>query len=734
MHQKTSQCFLTRVLTRIIPIAYEQSDAGVGVDTELLWTNRNDVSNFPGTQLAAAIIDLLFTSGFTVPQSTVGESPYVRYTIWENGIGQSLSTGSSAEHISRRLEVMRLLLVFLSKAMYIPPAKLMSARNPALAHVGYNSNQRLVLTILCSFINMGLKEIPQGWGVNYRNSPAANVLETLSITTLQTLLVILSYDESNSIRNQKRPDTTDTGVSLSGSEPIISDKGKEADLSHLKSDKPQQIVSSINKGHQNLFRVFISKLHRNQEFEYLIANILRILDTTMKRNLSILSSIPIKAKTGDIVSETVMLLWCLMKYNNRLRAYIIDHNSTLRLYTILVYFMLENKDNPVRIDMLRMTTQVIHYMLESHEFATRLAQPFEQSVLPTTMRIPETAVNHGDLLVSAVYSIMMNSKTTPPQICFMLLGIIRNSGPYLTQLSRTSSRQIMRLFEIISSPPFIIDSQIHVQWLICLTEALDYVVHYRSMDNPHLIYEISKSRDMLQRLSNFNLEEAKSALAALKKNKSEIMAQKASSDHQSSNSGFLGYLSFYKKALYSSGAKSNSSASPTTVSSDRDDGPKKPTFQPTQEWVYSWLPDLPLEPLLLITEKLEPHINAIAERIEAEIASRPSIVESEQGASKPQPNTDKERMSNGQSQYMDPIVEREVTQGVVDWLGSNTAAKEFPDLESTKPKIRPRIIGSTPSMEAWYQSFLLGRIYSCDSVRFGIWKKSHCRLFVVRQR
>ena len=50
---------------------------------------------------------------------------------------------------------------------------------------------------------------------------------------------------------------------------------------------------------------------------------------------------------------------------------------------VMIFLLL----NLARADMIRMITQVIHYMLESHQFATRLAQPFEQSVLPTAMRI-----------------------------------------------------------------------------------------------------------------------------------------------------------------------------------------------------------------------------------------------------------------------------------------------------------------------------------------------------------
>ncbi|KAJ2841347.1 hypothetical protein GGI22_007928, partial [Coemansia erecta] len=91
-----------RVLTRLVPFVFESGPDGSNLEDIVLWTPRprpgSGADYVLGRQLVSAVVDLLFTSGFTVPAATVGEDAVVRYTIWENGIGQTSSLGSSKEH------------------------------------------------------------------------------------------------------------------------------------------------------------------------------------------------------------------------------------------------------------------------------------------------------------------------------------------------------------------------------------------------------------------------------------------------------------------------------------------------------------------------------------------------------------------------------------------------------------------------------------------------------------
>ncbi|KAJ2481247.1 hypothetical protein EV174_003527, partial [Coemansia sp. RSA 2320] len=464
-----------RILTRLVPFAYEACPDGSTVEDILLWTPRprpgSGADYILGKQLVSAVIDLLFTSGFTVPPATVGEDAVVRYAIWENGIGQTSSLGSSKDHVSNRIEVLRLALVLASKTMYVPPARAISIPNRALHAMAYNSNKRMVLGLLCSLMNTSLKDRTQGWAIPYRNSAVMDPNDSLSLLSMQLLFVLLEYQAPQHSGGQAAVAECDT-----------------ADAEASDSTPSMVLVTGAETGAQNLFRVFTAKLHRTREFDYLIGGIIRLLEEAMRANLSILASVTKQPTRNAMPQEATILLWMLLEANAPFKDYIVDHNSSLKLFSILLYFMLNSYDDPAQAGMVRTISHILHYLSEDSRLATRLMQPFDQSILPSTMRIVDSCLTHADFMINTVFTLLSSSRPHLVPVYSSLLLLMRNVSPYLTQVSQVTADKLVSLFDIISSPAFIISEPYHVRWLIYLIEVFDYVVHYRASDNPRLLY------------------------------------------------------------------------------------------------------------------------------------------------------------------------------------------------------------------------------------------------------
>jgi hypothetical protein len=64
------------------------------------------------------LIDLLFFSEFTLPKVAAGKSK-VSYAIWQSGVGCNTPISSTKEFESNRTEILRLLLTFAGKSMYM---------------------------------------------------------------------------------------------------------------------------------------------------------------------------------------------------------------------------------------------------------------------------------------------------------------------------------------------------------------------------------------------------------------------------------------------------------------------------------------------------------------------------------------------------------------------------------------------------------------------------------------
>ncbi|KAJ1842928.1 hypothetical protein LPJ57_009890, partial [Coemansia sp. RSA 486] len=436
----------------------------------------------------------------------------VRYTIWENGIGQTSSLGSSKEHVANRVEVLRLLLVMCSRTMYIPAARSTTLPNRALHAIAYNSNKRMILCLLCSLINTSLRDRAQGWAIPYRGTAAMDPNDELSLLSMQTLFILLDYQMPAS------------KATSSGESDDVA--GSPHDPESDANTPSMVLVTGTSTGSQNLFRVFIAKLHRTQEFDYLFTNIMRLLDETMRANLSILASVTKNPTKHVMPQEAAILLWVLLENNSPFKDYLVDHNSSLKLFSVLLYFMLNGYSDPAQAGMVRTISHILHYLSEDSRFATRLMQPFDQSILPSTMRIVDASITHADFMINTVFTLLSASRPYLVPVYSNLLLLVRNVSPYLTQISQTTADKLVSLFDIISSPAFIISEPYHVRWLIYLIEVFDYVVHYRAVDNPRLMYSMVKARSYFTRLRSFDIDKAKAELALIREKKSKSEANR----------------------------------------------------------------------------------------------------------------------------------------------------------------------------------------------------------------
>lgn len=125
-----------------------------------------------GHRLFNCIFDLLFCCGFTLPTKFQIDHHKIHYVIWcvlndyclgeshrlcrEKGVGSTIDPGSSHTYDSNRIEVLRLLLVLLSRQIYVPPGSLLTKPSFYSLHLVQKTSRRGVLTLLCSLLNVAM--------------------------------------------------------------------------------------------------------------------------------------------------------------------------------------------------------------------------------------------------------------------------------------------------------------------------------------------------------------------------------------------------------------------------------------------------------------------------------------------------------------------------------------------------------------------------------------------------
>lgn len=204
------------------------------------------------------------------------------------GIGSSTDLPSDQTHLQNRAEVIRLLLVLLSPAVYSP-----NSPNPWLQHLLNISERKIALTLLCSLINTSLDVA----FIESFQISTANAYKRLASLTLSAEAKIAS-------------DLADTLPKVAHQLLDLLLIASDAPSSPTISRTPSLVDTSAAPSRtDNIFRFYTSKIHRQSDYAFLAERILCILSVAPPSGLVGLS-VP-----GWNLTECVVLLWRIVECN-----------------------------------------------------------------------------------------------------------------------------------------------------------------------------------------------------------------------------------------------------------------------------------------------------------------------------------------------------------------------------------------------------------------------------------
>ncbi|RIA98985.1 high-temperature-induced dauer-formation protein [Glomus cerebriforme] len=621
-----------RILTRLIPFIFESEEMS-DWEEKFFWTpqtrrdlqthNTSDIETIEtieaipplGERLLSTIIDLLFLAGFTLPANLATENSRIIYVNWETGVGSTLPIGSSKENDSNKTETLRLLLAFISKSMYMPGATYMGKENKWIKYLVLKTERKVVLALLCSLLNTAVKYNPAGWGVPYNHVVFADSRELLVTMCLQVLLVLLDYRAPS---NRHLPSHVD-----------------------------------------NAFRYYTSKLHRSQDFQFLMDGIYRILNNPMQASNTYL---PGSTKQIQCHQEMMMLCWKFLEINKRFRNYLLDTDRVLDLLIVLLYYAIENKQEPAQLGLVRMCAFILQTLSGDRDFGVKLNKVFENhGSLPGNVRIHAFHGTYADYMISSIYALIATTRGTLHSLYPAYILTITNVSPYLKNLSVVSSTRLVHLFSQFTSPVFLLAEEGNHRLVEYMLEAFNNIIQYQFSDNPHLIYAILRSPKCFENLSEFSLAKGLTEIKAAKEkrkkqvrivttaeqpevknsqdessrplmsdNESNLSTQK-DEDHEKTESAQITSnaddsedsqieIVAQDSAPLSEKARGKLPEGVTVASRRRSNENNnvitpfavgKSGFVPTEDWVSSWHSHLPLGTILILLGELIPKIEAI---------------------------------------------------------------------------------------------------------------------------
>ncbi|KAI0050002.1 hypothetical protein FA95DRAFT_1537035 [Auriscalpium vulgare] len=675
-------------------------------------------------RLFSCLVDLLFCCGFTLPSKLQVDHYKINYIIWEKGVGSTADPGPDQAYDGNRTEVLRLLLVLLSRQIYAPPSSLFTSPSRYTLHFVQNTARRDVLTVLCSLLNTAMNS----------SKPTTNVIGGVTGRLPYNHLMFKGED----------PKTTLVSTSFQVLCALLDfQSGSSRDVATGTGENPPRTPAIRT----NAFRYFVAKLHRTDDFAFIIDGVLGILEQQMASFNNIL---PGSRKSVPYIVDTVVLLWKIIEVNKKFRTYLLDQERSMDLVAYLLCYFLEIKDKAEQHGLCRALSYIIQTLSAEPSFGFRLTFPIKPAYLPAKWNVGGAA---ADFVINAIYFIVATTSGTLNSMYPALIIALSNSAPYFKNLSLNSSTRLLQLFKAFSNPTFLLSDEGHPRLLFFMLEIFNNVIAHHLPENPNLIYAILRAHKTFENLGTFTLARGLRDVRRIQQAKEE-QARKADTkgkarenvedqpheekqrllerealgissqvqsadsltevrvdprvqpDEEASTAGAVtseplmsptvpeppltsGFPSAVSEKARGKMRERRSMSTDTDASLDRvaAAGVGRNGFVPTQEWVTSWQQGLPLDIVLLATSELMPKV-----------------------------------------QDLQTAHKSNTTNAIVDYLSHASLTSVLPPPPPLNPR---RFIWSEPAI-VWLSSLIWGEIYVRGMTPLGIWNGTSVRLFYVK--
>ncbi|XP_044309826.1 protein HID1 isoform X2 [Varanus komodoensis] len=538
--------------------------------------------------------------------------------IWEAGVGFAHSPSPNFFHDLNRTELLKLLLTCFSEVMYLPPSSDSSNANPWVQFFCSTEN-RHALPLFTSLLNIVCAYDPVGYGIPYNHLLFSDYREPLVEQAAQVLIVTLDYDTSTS--SSPTVDGTTTGTAMDDADP---------------------------PGPDNLFVNYLSRIHREEDFQFILKGVARLLSNPLVQTY-----LPNSTKKIQFHQELLVLFWKLCDFNKKFLFFVLKSSDVLDILVPILYFLNDARADQSRVGLMHIGVFILLLLSGERNFGVRLNKPYSVRV---PMDIPVFTGTHADLLIIVFHKIITSGHQRLQPLFDCLLTIIVNVSPYLKSLSMVAANKLLHLLEAFSTTWFLFSAVQNHHLVFFLLEVFNNIIQYQFDGNSNLVYAIIRKRNVFHQLANLptDLQSIQKALQRKKKapepisrtNSQEGISMEGSRPAAPAEPGTLkaslvatpGIDKLTEKSQVSEdgtmrslepeSSQSSAEGSPPGIVNDPESWsgessqPKRDRrrlssmsstgqWNPTPEWVVSWKSKLPLQTIMRLLQVLVPQVEKI---------------------------------------------------------------------------------------------------------------------------
>uniref|UniRef100_A0A8C5H0Y4 Protein HID1-like n=1 Tax=Gouania willdenowi TaxID=441366 RepID=A0A8C5H0Y4_GOUWI len=494
--EKEKQIILncTRILTRILPYIFEDQDWRGFFWSTVPGLDDDDGARPLAESLLLAVADLLFCPDFTVhshKRESMQSLDSCEY-IWESGVGFAQSPPLNYIHDLNRTELLRLLLTCFSEAMYLPPSSDCTVLNPWVTFFCSTEN-RHALPLFTSLLNVVCAYDPVGYGIPYNHLLFSDYREQLVEQAVQILIVTLEHDGGAPHR------------------PV----------------SPSSMDEQESAGPENLFVNYLSRIHREEDFDFVLKGLARLLTNPLTQTY-----LPNSTKKIQFHQELLVLFWKLCDFNKKFLFFVLKSSDVLDILVPILYYLNDARADQSRVGLMHIGVFILLLLSGERNFGVRLNKPFSTHV---PMDIPVFTGTHADLLVVVIH-VTSNRKNYHFTHIYFFFSYFPVS-PYLKSLSMVAANKLLHLLEAFSTSWFLFSVAQNHHLVFFLLEAFNNIIQYQFDGNCNLVYAIIRKRNVFHQMANLPSDPTSIQKALQRKKKTPDVISRTSSQETVSMEG-----------------------------------------------------------------------------------------------------------------------------------------------------------------------------------------------------
>ncbi|KAK4468924.1 hypothetical protein MN116_007590 [Schistosoma mekongi] len=491
-----------RLLTRLLPYIFEDVEW-----RSFFWSplpSDPSISQEQGEfvplaqSLLSALCDLLFCPDFTVHSISKSgpEGPEDMHTIdsceyiWQSGVGFAQAPTVNAMHDSNRTEILKLILTCFSETMYLEQEEAHRTENKWVTFFTSTAN-RHALPLFASLLNVVCAYDPVGLGVPYNHLMFSDSREPLVEVALQILCITLEPDPIVSSPTYSNASFRD--LNSTHSHPF-SDADEQLSLNGAGVTSQNSGTGDTLNSEMNLFVNYMCRIHRDEDFAFILSGISRLLNNPLAQTY-----LPGSSKKVQMHQELLVFFWRICECNKKFMYYVLKSSQVLDLLVPILYHLNNSRNDQSRMGLIHVGVFILLLLSGERNFGVRLNKPYRHRSL---LDVPVFTGTHADLLVIVSHRLITSGHNNLNPLFDCLLTIIANVSPYLKSLSMVSSNKLLHLLDAFSQPWFLYSSPSNHQLVFLLLEVFNNIIQYQFDGNSNLVYTLIRKRQIFYRLAN----------------------------------------------------------------------------------------------------------------------------------------------------------------------------------------------------------------------------------------